>query len=420
MRFPNVHSRLLIGPLLAAACGMTQVGCDGRLSKFGSDPKREATEIANARQKAESQAQVVAQGQLQPLGGVLSVMAPPGDRVARVAVSEGETVAKGDLLVELESLRAKTIELDVAEMKLAEGKARLEAEEAAANARLRVAQMKLEQAQTQLEQSREKLRIAEGPGGSLDLLRRAAELGERKLDRLRTASDNPNMQRLVSENKLEEESLKISETRAQYEAARVDARNAIETAELAVEAAKQDIVAAEKSIAAARASASLGSLEKQIQLLRLNIETAKLISPTAGRILKLDTMTGQATTTMPLLHMADTSQMVCIAEVNVADLRRIEVGQTAEITSPGLSDKLTGTVRRINQMIASPTMPSPFPMEPVDRHTAEVTIQIAPKDNAAAAERIHMQVEITIFAQPITPAVSASPPATTTDDATST
>ncbi|EMI53363.1 HlyD family efflux transporter periplasmic adaptor subunit [Rhodopirellula sallentina] len=418
MRSPTTPSSLLIGSLLAVFCGLAHVGCDSQFSKIISGNRSNANTAISAEQASQSESsEVHAQGQLEPLGGVLSVIAPPGDRVAELAVREGDQVSAGDLLVRLESLRAKNIELDVAETKLAEGKARLKAEKAAAEARLKVAQMKLQQAQTQLEQARAKLEIAEGPGGSLDLLRRAAELGERKLDRLRNASDNPSTQRLVSADKLEEESLKISETRAQYEAARIDARNAIENAELGVAAAKQDIEAAEKAFQAAQASASLESLEKQIELLRLNLETAKLVSPISGRILKIDTMPGQATTTMPLMHMADTSQMICTAEVNVADLDRIEVGQEAKIESSGLANDLRGTVLRVHSLIAKPSMPSPFPMEPVDRHTAEVTIQVSPEHNAIAAERIRMQVEVTIYT-PVDDSVSDA--AASDDEPTST
>ncbi len=368
------------------------IGCDsGIVDIFDKQP------VANLVPVPAAPPHIVAQGQLEPERGVLAVMAPPGDRVAKIAVAEGDPVSPGELLVELESLRAKEIELDVAQTRLAEGHERMEAEKAAANARMDVAQSKLKQAETQLKQSRSKLEVAESSGGSLDLLRRAAELGDRKLDRLRSATEDPSTMRLVSDNKLEEESLRISETRAQYETARRDANDAIESAELAVQAAKQEIVAAEKSIAAAEASGSLASLEKQIELLQLNIETANLTSPTAGRILSINTMVGQATTTMPLMHLADTSKMICIAEVNVADLGTVKIGQRAEIHSPGLARTLHGTVTRVQQMITMPTMPSPLPMAPVDRHTAEVNITISPEDTEAAAARIRMQVDVKIF-----------------------
>lgn len=413
MRIAHFFGPLMINPrpvkrFNAARCRVvlaigvaTLVGCDGSMPAFLSKQPsaKSRASAAMAQQDAALLGNVVAQGKLEPAGGVLALMAPPGDRVARVAVVEGQSVEAGELLVELESLRAKKIELDVAEIKLEEGRARLAAEEAAANARLQVARTKLKQAETQLQQSKGKLQIAESPGGSLELLRRAAELGDRKLDQLRSASTNPSTQRLVSENKLEEESLRISETRAQYETARAEASDAIESAELAVEAARQDIVAAEKSMEAAQASASLQSLEKQIELLRLNLETAHLLSPTSGRILDISATSGQATTTMPLMHLADTGRMVCVAEVNVADLDRLAVGQPAEITSPGLSRTLRGTVSRVHHMIMTPQMPSPFPTAPVDRYTANVTIEIAPEDVAVAAERIQMQVDVTISMQ---------------------
>jgi HlyD family secretion protein len=425
MAFPTINDLLrnsrfcgwrTTGRVLIGIAVVGVVGCDsGIVDFFDKQP------VANLAPVAAAPPHIVAQGQLEPERGVLAVMAPPGDRVAKIAVVEGDPVSPGDLLVELESLRAKNIELDVAQTKLAEGRDQIEAEKAAANARLQVAQSKLKQAETQLRQSRSKLQVAESSGGSLDLLRRAAELGDRKLDRLRSATEDPSTMRLVSDNKLEEESLRISETRAQYEIARRDANDAIESAELAVLAAKQEIVAAEKSIAAAEASGSLASLEKQIELLQLNIETAHLTSPTSGRILSVNAMVGQATTTMPLMHLADTSKMICVAEVNVADLGTVRIGQEAEIHSPGLARTLRGTVTRVQQMVTMPTMPSPFPMEPVDRHTAEVNIAISPEDTEAAAARIRMQVNVKIFTDGVDDngANGSSPANETTPSATS-
>ncbi|SMP61355.1 HlyD family secretion protein [Neorhodopirellula lusitana] len=386
---PSYHHLITI-VLLTALCGCDQ-------GPFSSASRQETERQAAAAQADSMPAtSIVAQGTLRPRGGVLAVMAPPGDRVLRVAVREGDWVQAGDLLVELESFRVKTIELDVAETKLAEGKVQLAAEQASSNAKLQVARTKLNQAETQLRQSENSYKIADSPGGRLDLLRRAAELGQRKLDRLRVASNDSSTERLVSENKLEEESLRISETRAQYESARIEASDAIEAGRLAVLAAKQEIIAAEKSIEAAVASTGIDSLEKQIELLRLNLETARLVSPTNGRVLAVDTMTGQATTTMPLMHLADTEHMVCVAEINVADIDRIQPGQPAIIQSPGLSKSLDATVQRVHQMIAPPALPSPFPMAPVDRHTAEVTLTVADADAEYAAKRIQLQVEVTI------------------------
>lgn len=385
--------RSIVFTCLAIWIVTATIGCDGRMSSlFQPSRDRQASGVGD-----KGMPFVGAQGQLAPQDGVLAVMAPPGDRVAKLAVAVGDSVSVGDLLVELESLQAKRIELGVAETKLEEGRARLQAEQVSATAQLQVAQAKLKQAQIQVEHSRGKLKIAESPGGSLDLLRRAAELGQRKLDQLRSASNDPKTSRLVSENKLDEESLRISESRAQYEGAKVDAQDAIETAELSVAGAEQEIIAAEKAMLAAKAAGSLASLEKQIELLRLNVKTAQLTSPTAGTILSIDTMPGQATSTMPLMHLADTNKMVCIAEINVADLGRVQRGQAAEIESPGLARTLHGTVRRIESMIAAPAMPSPFPMAPVDRYTAKAIIEIDSQDTAAAAERIEMQVEVSIL-----------------------
>lgn len=343
---------------------------------------------------------IVAQGTLQPKGGVLPLMAPPGDRVTRIAVAEGEWVEPGDLLVELESLRAKEVELEVAQTKLTEAKTRVAAETAAAQARLDVARTRLRQSESQLQQAIAKWKTAQADGGKLSLMKRAADLAERKLGQLQIASEDPSTPRMVSDHRLEEESLKIGETRAGYQNARAESTDAIDSATLAVKAAEQEIIAAEKTIEAAQATGAIGSLEKQIELLRLSLELARLKSPIRCRVMSLDATVGQATTTLPLMHLADTNEMVCVAEINVADLNRVEPGQSATITSPGLTGPLTGTVHQINRMIAPPELPNPFPMAPVDRHTSEVTIAINAESVEHAAERIQLQVEVVIQTQP--------------------
>lgn len=391
----------------AFSCLLLSIGCDG-LPLFSDDatipfastqgkPSADG-ELPGASDRLPDR--IVAQGTLRPRSGVLPVMAPPGDRVTRIAVSEDDFVEPGDLLVELESLRAKQVELDVAQAKLAEGKNRVATETAAAKARLQVARAKLRQSEQELQQTQTKLQIAEGEGGELDLLRRAADLAQRKLDRLRAAANDPSTRRLVTDDQLEEEGLKIEESRAGYESAKAEANDAIAAGRLAVEAAKQEIIAAERAIEAAEAVGAIGSLAKQIELLKLSLETASLISPIRGRVLSINTMIGQATTTMPLMHLADTTEMICVAEINVADLDRVVPGQTAEITSPGLPQRLSGTVQRIHPMIAAPGLSNPFPMAPVDRYTGEVTIAIDPESVPFAAERIEMQVEVVIQTEP--------------------
>ena len=387
---------------LRASCQPCLLGCLVIVAFSGCDTIRDGWSSPTPPPQRAGQAtqitmtRVSAQGVLKPKGGVLPLLAPPGDRVARVFVQPDQVVEPGQPLVELESRKMHEIELDVANIKIAEAEKLIAAERAAAEAQLRVARTGLKQAETELQQARQRLKVAEAEGGSLDLLRRAAELGERKWEQLREASDNPSTPRLVTENKLEEEALRASEARANYETRKQEAGEAIQTGELELESARQELEAAELAMAAAEAGQPIDSLKRQVELLQMQVEASRLLSPMRATVLSIDAIVGQATTTMPLMHLADTSEMICEAEVNVGDLPRVSVGQTATITSPGLSQPLRGTVTRIQPTVATPQLANPFPMAPVNRHAAIVIVQIHPEDVQAAAAMLQLQVEVSI------------------------
>ncbi|WP_236696381.1 ABC exporter membrane fusion protein [Rhodopirellula islandica] len=368
-------------------------GCDGQSagrSDESTNPDRPTQTVALQR--------VMALGTLEPRGGILAVMAAPGDRVAKIFVDSGQDVTAGTVLMELESLPARQLELTIAQTKLDEARRRIAAERAAGEAKLQVARSSLKQAESKLKDAQKRFKDSKADGGELNLLKQAADLGLRRLRQLETASRDPARQRLVSENALDTEALKVSESQARYESALRDAEEAIDEGQFGVDSAEQEIRATELSLIAAEQSASLESLKQQIELLKFNVATSRLVAPTKGRVLRVDATIGTATGVSALMHLADTTQMVCVAEVNVADLSRVEIGQTAIITSPALRDPLHGKVQRIHSLIAPPTLASPYPMAAVDRYSADVVIAIDAGDAESASHLIELQVDVEIQA----------------------
>lgn len=381
--------------LLVIAIGLFAIGsgCDWRSasrSQQSIDSPPPSQTVALQR--------VMALGTLEPRGGILAVMAAPGDRVAKIYVEPGQDIPAGTLLMDLESLPARQLELTIAQTKLDEAKRRIAAERAAGEAKLQVARSSLQNAESKLSDAQKRLKDSKADGGELNLLKQAADLGQRRLKQLESASRDPARQRLVSENALDTEALKVSEAQARYESASRDAQEAIDEGRFAVESAEQEIRATELSLIAAEQSASLDSLKQQIELLKFNVATSRLVAPTNGRVLRVDATIGTATGVSALMHMADTSNMVCVAEVNVADLARVEVGQTAIITSPAFREPLTGKVRRVQSLIAAPTLASPYPMAAVDRYSADVIIAIESDDSNRASRLIELQVDVEIKA----------------------
>ena len=115
-------------------------------------------------------AAIVAQGQLEPATGILPIVAPLGDRVESIEVVEGQKVKVGDALGRLISQAAKELELDIAIARRDEAKAKLNAEEATARAKLEVAKVGLRQSKQTIDQAVNSLEEAESGGGKLALL----------------------------------------------------------------------------------------------------------------------------------------------------------------------------------------------------------------------------------------------------------
>jgi HlyD family secretion protein len=294
---------------------------------------------------------ILAQGQLAPARGILTIVAPPGDRVLQLDVAEGDWIQFGQRLGRLESHRAKQIELDVAETQLKEARMKLDADESVAKARLQVAQVELQKAELKVQESIDQFQRAEASGGTLDLARQRVKLAANKLTQLRQTADNMNTSRLVSTGTIEQQDLEVQQAKSDLQSARLDAESAIAAGKLSVEAAKGEIRAAELAIKSATASSPLESISKRIELLRLQVAAAELTSPFDGEVLAIDIGPGEATTGMPIMRVANTHDMVCRVEMNVAELPRVKMGARATITSPAFRGVMSGEVQSISSMM---------------------------------------------------------------------
>lgn len=400
-------------PRAAGAVTFGLIGIVGSVLSVGCDGGKEALRPTATRLPAiealgsEIDGAVVAQGTLEPARGVLPVMGPVGDRLVELSVSEGDTVEAGEELGRVRSLEVRSQELRVARTQLEEARGRTESERRVSEAKLEVARVELSKAELQLKQAEERFDRSEADGGRLDLLREAVELAENRLEQLREASRDSGAGRLVRSSDVNQQELEVRQARASWEAARQEAVEGIESGKLSVEAAGMELKAAELTAEAGQSATPLESLEQKVELLELQLEAIRLVSPIDGKVLSVDVTPGESLSTRPIAHVADTSEMVCRAEVNVADLGRISVGREARVSSPALSRPLSGTVRSISRMVGAPKLPSPSPMARVDWRSAEVVIEIRGEDVPLAAELVRLQVDVAIAADPFD-GVSAS------------
>jgi HlyD family secretion protein len=379
--------------LFVAGCLLISGGCE---------PEPSATSIPQSALAAAEGTVILAQGRLQPADGVVAISAAPGDQVHKIFPSTGASVEIGAVLMELASLPVREAEIRAAQAK------RREAEQQIAIARS-TAEVRLQGAKIQLKSAQLSLAKAKLGGEGLEQLRRELNEATRVMDELRQAAQDPNVAALIGQGTLNRQELSVQSAKQQSTLKTAEAQAALETAELAVQAADQEIEAAKMALEAADGSAQLAALDEQLKVLDLQLRASRILSPIRGTVVSIDTAQGQATTPAPLMQLANTDKMICRAEVNVADLRRLQVGASASVSSPALgTEPLQGKVQAISQLIGVPRLPDPNPMARSDWRAAIVEIAIDPSQTKQAAARINLQVDVTIAVSPAEQSVDST------------
>lgn len=332
---------------------------------------------------------IVAQGRLQPTGGILKLSAVPGDRIEGVRVEPGAHVEAGQELVVLESAGLRKLELQIAELKFADAVSMHQAALRQADQGLKMAQWKLRSAEQIQTQARSTLELV---GKQSQLLE---SLGE-QLRGLEAIRSNPRLRGAVGSLEVEAKRNQKMAAEVEYERALQGANQSIQSAESLVAQAQGVVREAREAREQLAENPSYRPLEKQIELLRLQLGQAAVVAPGSGTVLQVHGVAGERTSVQPLIEMADLTQMSCLAEVHESDVGEVRLGQIAELKSASLSRTIRGRVRRIDRVVGASQMRSASPLARSDFRSIGVWIQIDPEDVAVASERLQLQVEVRI------------------------
>jgi HlyD family secretion protein len=165
-------------------------------------------------------------------------------------------------------------------------------------------------------------------------------------------------------------------------------------AQLQLQQCQRSLIAAKKTRELVEAMSPIASLEKQIEIVKLQQEQSSVLAPFDGVVISLNAEKGERTAQFPLMDIADLSSMQCIAEVHESDAGRIAIDDRVELSSSALSKKLSGRVVRIDRIVGAAQMRSPNPMARSDFRSIPVWISIDKDDTEAAAERLQLQVDV--------------------------
>jgi len=362
----------------------------GYPKSHGTTATSESTASGQTGSASEEKVKVTAAGRIRPKGGVISVSGVPGDRLLMLCdnAKEGTHVNKDDQLAVLESSSLRKAELDLAETQLREAKAREAAEENYAAALLDEADM----AEEQVELEKNDLVAQRQKIAALAAHQKSATDDLNRLQQLRDGDDGE----IVAQQTLEHQALLAAKAESELAAANAQLKKLNESIELGIKQARAKRATAEASKLRVPSIVQLDSLEQNVKLAQKRVDMTNVYAPSDGTILKVFLSPGETLAQQPILQMANTSQMVVVAEISEEDAQFVEKGDKVRIENKALEvPRLHGTVDHVGTIVArNPVAPS-SPTAPADKHVVEAIINLETTDDVMEAARL-IELEVTV------------------------
>lgn len=158
------------------------------------------------------------------------------------------------------------------------------------------------------------------------------------------------------------------------------------------EATAASCTAAQTAVRAARAGIDV-SRAKLVRF-EAEFERAHIRAPAAGRVLEILVRPGEFVGMEGIVEMGAVDRMYAIAEVYETDIRRVQIGQGASVSSPALEAPLSGTVKFIRPKVQKMDEIGTDPAARKDARIVEVGILLDHPD--PVMNLTHLQVEVVI------------------------
>lgn len=335
---------------------------------------------------------VTALGRLEPQGEVIELSAPltlDGDRVAQLLVKEGETVKAGQTIAILDShkrlqdavTQAKE-EVKVTQTKLAQVKAGAKSGEITAQ-KATIARL---QAENSTQIAAQKATIA----------RLQAELNNAKSEYQR--NQNLYQEGAISASSRDSRRLTFQTAQQQLAEAQANLKRISSSGQEQINAAKAtlDQIAEVRPVDVKAAQAEVDRAIAALKQAKTNLEQAYIRAPMVGQIIKIHVREGEKIADSGIAEIAQTSQMMVVAEVYQTDIAKIKLGQKAVITGQALTGELEGEVTQIGLQVNRQNVFSNQPGENLDRRVIDVKIRLNPEDSKHASGLTNLQVQTAI------------------------
>ncbi|MEM7808552.1 MAG: efflux RND transporter periplasmic adaptor subunit, partial [Planctomycetota bacterium] len=232
----------------------------------------------------------------------VSISARTSARIIELAFDEGDVVEEGDVLVRLDDVDAR--------------------------AQVRSAEAGVRQASANLSVARARLSASEAGRKVNEASLAEATLELERVESLLTTDD-------VSRRAVEAAKATVERLRAQ-----------VRQDELQLEADEANLAVLEAAVDAAEAGTERAQQQLDDTVIRSPLAgTVTRLNAEVGEVVVVGTMNNAGTV---ILEVADLSRMICVAEIDEANITSVELGQTATVRSVAYDDQpLTGTVSSV-------------------------------------------------------------------------
>ena len=336
---------------------------------------------------------VVALGRIQPASGVIQVGGPINEILDRLLVKEGDWVDEDQVIGYLQSYRERSAELTQAQQQLQIAQQRLQAE------------MLYGQAQVQ-EQLVDASKIASvdnsGIASQQALIESlAAEqlLAQREFERYQQLLARG----AISASELDKRVAEFNQVTQRIRQEEQRLAQLVNERDRTIANANSQVALTQVNLGRVQANSEVAAAQQAVELAQIRVEDTIIRAPQSGRVLRVMTHPGEGIgdegrSKGSLLEMANTRRMKVVAEVNASDVRLIEAGQLATITSPnGAFEKaLEGKVRTIGTQIYKNDLISEDPSARNDARVVEVDIELFQSEQVQQFTNLQVQVEIAV------------------------
>lgn len=371
------------GKYVAVALALVVAVVAIRMEFFGS--AKPSVQAGRQGSGSQSNGGVAALGRVEPRSEIINLGAgTPADRLDSLLVARGDMVKRGQPLGYLAGYAEQMAEHEFISAQLDEARRKLAAQIELDQLRISAAELKLRQV-SEIMPSRisaqesivESLDVAFG--NDKEILSAQLALAEKGATTQRLRD---NQQTLVGRDQadLNGARAKLSELRHQFELDRADAEIQLAQARAGLERDKAEI--------------PVVSLERQLGLTEARARKLTLFAPVDGRILNIMVRPGEQVGNNAVLTMGDTSVMRVVAEVYETDIGRVQIGQSARVTSRALAQPVNGKVVQIGNMVFKNDVLNVDPAARADARVVEVWIEL---DDAKTTERLtNLTVDVLI------------------------